>query len=570
MSKKRLAATLLAGTAGAIALATGSRSAPSAAVSAEPLEPIVSQAVAFDTTPPLREMRPIASSVERPEPVGELGTGPVGNKQHSSDGALQTQAVTSTMPRPLFTFEGPSNEDNFDVFGFRVNPPDPNGDVGINHVVFMVNVVFSVYSKTGRMLGGPFDTGTLWQGFEVGDCTDPSGDPIVVYDEKADRWILTQFTTRGFDVPGRPFFNCVAVSQTPDPLGPYFRFAFETGQDFPDYPKYGVWPTADPTQASLTITTREFNRGGGEDNIGIYAIERAGLLAGNPNTKIVGFHLKDQTLRGDGLLPADFDGRTPPPAGSPQAIVGTQDDGAGAPFDALNVFHLRANFADPKTSTFGLAKQLPIANFDTIFPCTPTSRDCIPQPGIFTPEDPRKLDILSYRQRPTWRLQYRNFGTYEALVTNQSVEARPAIAGVRWWELRNPIDPVIHQEGTWAPDDGVHRWMGSVAQDKNGNLAVGYSVSSHVARVFPGIRYAGRLASDPLGELSQGEAVLQNGRGVQTATNSRWGDYTSMNIDPVDDCTFYYFNEYYRRSGTADDPRPWQTRAGAFRFPDCV
>jgi hypothetical protein len=173
-----------------------------------------------------------------------------------------------------------------------------------------------------------------------------------------------------------------------------------------------------------------------------------------------------------------------------------------------------------------------------------------------------------------WRLQYRNFGTHESLVTNQSVEARPGIAGIRWWELRNPLDPILHQEGTWAPDDGIHRWMGSVALDKLGNLALGYSVVN-ATNVFPGIRYAGRLAGDPLGQLSRGEAVLQNGTGVQTTTNSRWGDYTSMNVDPKDDCTFWYINEYYAKSGAplpappGADTRPWQTRIGTFRFPDC-
>jgi hypothetical protein len=236
------------------------------------------------------------------------------------------------------------------------------------------------------------------------------------------------------------------------------------------------------------------------------------------------------------------------------------------------MFHLNVDWNNPAAATFTFVKHVPIAEYDTIYPCAPTSRDCLPQPGITNPA--QFLDILSYRQRPMWRLQYRNFGTHESLVTNQSIEARPGIAGIRWWELRNPRDPVLHQEGTWAPDDGVHRWMGSVALDKQGNMALGYSVVN-ATNVFPGIRYAGRLAGDPLGQLSQGETVLQNGSGVQTTTNSRWGDYTSMNVDPKDDCTFWYINEYYARSGAplpaplGADTRPWQTRIGAFRFPSC-
>ena len=128
----------------------------------------------------------------------EFGAGPVGNFRHSPDGALQKGVASpAAMPGPLFTFEGPSNEANFTFFGIRVNPPDPNGDVGRNHYVAMVNLTYAVYSKSGTLLLGAADTGALWAGFEVDDCTDPSGDPIVVYDEKADRWILTQFTTRG-------------------------------------------------------------------------------------------------------------------------------------------------------------------------------------------------------------------------------------------------------------------------------------------------------------------------------------------------------------------------------------
>jgi hypothetical protein len=570
MNKNRVAALLLAPSLAVLNLTTVTVSAGVDRGDATTVpEPVVTEAVAFDTTPPLRDM------IKLPPDVGDVpeiaatdrGAAPVGDTNHDADGALQTEVAANAIPGPLFTFEGPSNEDNFRIFGFRVNPPDPNGDVGRNHYVAMVNLVFAIYSKTGQLLVGPGPIGGLWRGFAIPDCSDPSGDPIVLYDEIADRWILTQFTTR-FET--NQFYNCVAISQTPDPAGPYFRYAFSTGSNFPDYPKYGVWPSVDEAQASLTITTREFPPVG-DDQVGIYAIDRQALLAGDPNTQVVEFHLlAPPNLVGDGLLPADFDGRVRPPATSPQVVLGSQDDGGlqGATFDALNVFHLRANFDDPGQSTFGLVKQLPIANFDTIFPCTPTSRDCIPQPGITDPLDDRKLDILSYRQRPTWRLQYRNFRRFEALVTNQSVEARPGIAGVRWWELRNAVDPVIFQEGTWAPDDGVHRWMGSVALDRRANMAVGYSVSNGTD-VFPGIRYAGRLASDPLGDLSQGEAVLQAGSGVQTTTNSRWGDYTSMNIDPVDDCTFYYINEYYAISGTPENGSPWQTRIGAFRFRNC-
>jgi hypothetical protein len=563
MRRTVVAATLVASCVFVAALvASSSGGAQTSAAARSP--DIVGTAAAFDKTPPLSQMSPVKHDGV-PELDEEEADNAAAPTSHEADGALQTQAPTGAMPAPLLTFEGPSNEDNFRIFGGRVNPPDPNGDVGPQHYVAMTNLTFAVYSKTGGVLLGPIDTGTLWQGFPIDDCTEPSGDPIVLYDEIDDRWILTQFTARGLEIRKLPFYNCIAVSQTPDPTGPYFRYAFKTeGKNFPDYPKYGVMPNG------LFVTTREFEHStaGGNEILGIYAINRQQLVAGNPNTQFVRFDLNQPKYQvGDGILPADLDG-PPPPAGSPEYFVGSMDDDADdhAPFDGLNVFQANVDWSNPAAATFGFVKSVPIAEFDTIFPCAPTARDCLPQPAITDPT--RFLDILSYRQRPLWRLQYRNFGTYETLVTNQSVEARPGVAGVRWWELRNPRNAVLHQEGTWAPNDGIHRWMGSVALDKQGNFALGYSVVN-ATNVFPGIRYAGRLSGDPLGQLTQAEAVLQNGSGVQTTTNSRWGDYTSMSVDPSDGCTFWYMNEYYARSGTTADPRPWQTRIGAFKFPSC-
>jgi hypothetical protein len=566
--RRSLVATMLLGATlvAAALVATGPGGARGVVASGQLSEPRVGQAIAFDETPPLRQLAPVRATAAEPSNIGEREGAPqvsAAAVPAEPDGALQTTKPANQMPGPLLTFEGPSNEDNFHAYGIRVNPPDPDGDVGRNHYVAMINLTFAVYSKQGQLLLGPAGIGTLWQGFAVDDCTDPSGDPIVLYDELANRWILTQFTTRGPE-----FFNCVAVSKTGDPTGAYFRYAFSTGPNFPDYPKYGVMPD------SLYITTREFDPHVNE-SIGVYAINKAKLIAGDPSPEIVAFQLTGPPyLVGDGLLPADFDGKRLPPPHSPEVILGSMDDDAfdGAPFDGLNVFHFNVDWSNPAAATFALVKQLPIAEYDTNYPCAPGPRDCLPQPGIVNPE--QFLDILSYRQRPIWRLQYRNFGTHESLVTNQSVEARPNQAGTRWWELRNPLDPVVYQEGTWAPDDGIHRWMGSVAMDKQGNLAVGYSVVDAVS-VFPGIRYAGRVAGGPLGQITHDEAVLQNGSGVQTTTNSRWGDYTSMNVDPRDQCTFWYINEYYAKSGAplpappGADTRPWQTRIGAFRFPDC-
>jgi hypothetical protein len=285
-------------------------------------------------------------------------------------------------------------------------------------------------------------------------------------------------------------------------------------------------------------------------------------------------------LVGDGLLPGDVDGKQKPKTDTAIPIIGTQDDDAdyGATFDAINVFDLYIKWRSTPIASLELNVQLPTAPFDSIFPCNlvtdPNGRDCLPQPGITNTA--QYLDILSYRQRPTFRLAYRNFKTYESMVTNQSVEATPGVAGVRWYEIRRTNGAYsLYQQGTYSPPDGVHRWMGSIAQDKNGNMALGYSVVNGTT-VFPGIRYTGRLAGDPLGQMTLGEGTIINGTGVQTTTNSRWGDYTDITVDPTDDSTFWYVNEYYQVSGlplpTPTPPlpppfttAPWQTRVGSFK-----
>jgi len=531
----------------------------------QPLTPKFSPAVAFDISPALRDLVPSPKRFAPSSTVLEVRPerGPVvQSKGYSGDAALQTLSAAVAIPSPLANFEGLSNQDNFNIFGFRVNPPDPNGEVGPNHYVEMINLVFAVYDKNGNKLLGPVDTGTLWSGFAIPDCTDPSGDPVVLYDQLEDRWVLTQFTTRG-----PIYYNCVAVSQTGDPTGAYYRYAFSTGVNFPDYPKYGLW------RNSYIITTREFGPTI-EYGIGVYALERDKMLEGDPNARVVSFFLDGNApgmlpLVGDGLLPPDIDGRTKPANGAPAPLVGTQDDGAGygATFDALNIWELSVKWQANPVASINLKTQLPVASFDSIFPCAPTSRDCLPQPGITNTA--QYLDILSYRQRPTFRLGYRNFGTYESLVTNQSVEATPGVAGARWYEIRRTGGTYsVYQQGTYAPGDGIHRWMGSIAQDKKGNMALGYSVVN-ATDVYPGIRYTGRLMGDPLGQMTLGEGTIIDGTGVQRTTNSRWGDYTDMTVDPTDDCTFWYVNEYYTLAGQLSSTAGWQTRIASFKLPGC-
>jgi hypothetical protein len=506
-----------------------------------------SPVVNFDVSPPLRDIPPATTGIhDLIEIMDEWPSGlegPLGPQD--ADGALQNYFGDSAgeIPSPSAGFDGPSNSSG-------VQPPDPVGDVGPNHYVAMSNLSFAVYSKTGTLLYGPVANNTLWSGFGGACQNENAGDPVVVYDQFADRWILTQFTANG-----PTYYNCVAISTSGDPTGSYYRYAVSTGSNFPDYPKYGVWSDA------YLISTREF-AGSTFAGVGAYALNRSQMIAGNPSPQIISFIVPPGTTSynvGDGLLPADIDGNTLPPGGSPAYYVGSMDNGGpyGAPQDALTLWKFTINWASPSSSTFVLANTIPVAAFDSMFPCGTGGRSCISQPGTTN-----KIDVLSYRQRPTNRLVYRNFGTHEVLLTSQSVEASTSVAGMRWWEIRSPnSSPVIYQQGTYSPDS-VSRWMGSIAMDQNGNIALGYSAGS--STVYPSLRYTARLSTDPLGTMPQGEGVFFAGTGSQTS-GQRWGDYSSLNLDPVDDCTFWYVNEYLPTNGSN-----WRLRIGAFKLDSCT
>ncbi|MCB1607413.1 MAG: hypothetical protein KDI71_10605 [Xanthomonadales bacterium] len=494
-------------------------------------------AVKFDISPPLRTIQAIPPPGTPAEPFwGSLMADPDGPKiqgPQSVDRSVQGFLGPMTVPPPLQTFAAGTG---------GANPPDPNGDIGPNHYVRMSNVSFQIFDRSGTSVFGPAAINTLFSGFG-GDCeAENAGDPVVLYDQLADRWLLTQFS----DSNGPGFFNCVALSQTSDPTGSYFRWAFPTGT-FPDYPKYGVWPNA------YLISTREVNAG----LIGAYAIDRQQMLAGVPNPTVVSFTVPVNENSGDGLLPSDLDGNLLPPDPDKSFYIGAMDDGGpyGATQDALAIWEFDVDFATPTNSTFILTDVLPISPYDTQFPCS--GRRCIPQPTQ------PAVDILSYRQRAINRAAYRNFGSYQSLVTNQSVEAAPGIGGTRWWEIRNlGNSPVLYQDSTFAPGvtDQISRWMGSAAQDAAGNIALGYSAAG--TPLAPAIRYTGRLQGDPLNQM-RGEGVIINGAGENTGSG-RWGDYTSLNIDPTDDCTFWYINEYFATTGGT-----WTLRVGSFRFPEC-
>jgi hypothetical protein len=519
----------------------------------------LSPVVKFDVSPPLRSMQIIAPGTgqlreneDRDIVPFKLRFAPewdpvVQPTLSGTDAPLQTE-----IPPPIVTFNAQA--------GTGSVPPDPNGTVGPNHIFTICNLTFQIFDKTGTSLFGPAANNTIWSGFGGACQVENAGDPVVLYDHDADRWFVMQLTAAG-----PTFFSCVAVSQTNDPTGSWFRYAISTGNNFPDYPKASVWPDA------YYLSTREFTNGTVFAGVGAYALNRAQALAGNPNAQVISFLAPPNPLYavGDGLLPSDWDGPTAPPAGSPNYYLGSQDNNAsyGAPFDALNLYKFHADFANPPASSFILTNTIPVAAFNSILALCggSTGRACIPQPNTTV-----KIDHLGYRQRPLFRLAYRNFGDHESLVTNQSVSAgngpNGEVSGIRWYELRSPnSNPVIFQQGTYAPGltDGIHRWMGSIAMDGQGNMALGYSASNGSnPAVFPSVNYTGRLANDPLGTLPQGEGSIVAGTGSQTTTLNRWGDYTSISIDPTDDLTFWYVNEWYPVTSVTG----WRLRVGSFKL----
>jgi hypothetical protein len=406
----------------------------------------------------------------------------------------------------------------------------------------MVNSAFAIYDKRGQLLAGPSQINSLWSGFG-GPCeTQNNGDPVVRYDEMADRWLLSQFALEDH-------MQCIAVSRGPDPVtSGFFLYAFPTvtqnGQPVdPDYPKIGVWP-----DAYYMGTQRGFPSGG----LDVWAFERGSMLAGQPARQIT-FAVGAPSLF---LMPSDLDG-PPQPAGTPNFFVRQVDGERFGGQDRVEVFAFSANWANPTASTFQRISSLPTAPFDSVL-CTATLMgNCVPQPGTT-----QLLETLTVW--PMWRAQYRNFGSRETLVFNHTVDATGNnLAGIRWYELRRQGAAgawVIKQQGTHAPDNTLHRWMGSIAMDASGNIALGYSVSS--ASVSPGIRAAVRGPFDPPGTLGQ-EITLQDGSGSQTHSVPRWGNYSSMDVDPAAPSTFWYTTEYYATTS----PAGWKTRVVAFQTP---
>jgi hypothetical protein len=495
---------------------------------------IVGQSYHHDTSRPLRSLPP------QPLVPGrefETSPNPRPNSKHRDviDRARQAGEFAANMPATTLSFNGIGSP------GVSCNcyPPDTNGEVGATQYVEMVNEGFQVFDKgTGASLLGPLGITTLWKGFGGACEIAGDGDPVVLYDQLANRWVITQFA--GSAVPTD---ECIAVSTTSDATGTWNRYAFHLGSDFFDYPHLGVWPDA------YYMSMNVFNSSG-TAYLGPqpFAFDRAAMLAGAPATFVTTRNTAVFNSANDAMLPADLDGSNLAASGAPEPFLMS---GQAATW---KLWRYHVDFATPANSTFTLGGNLTPAGYTEL---CPTTRNCVPQPGTTV-----RLDGIG--DRGMFRLAYRKFGDgHEALVGNQSVSSN-GIAGIRWYEIANATSgaPGFVQQSTYQPDT-TWRWLGSAAMDGSGNLAVGFSASS--TTTFPSIRYAGRLAGDPANTLAQGEATIIAGGGSQTGSANRWGDYSDLTVDPVDDCTFWYTTEYYTATASVN----WKTRIANFRFPSC-
>ena len=458
---------------------------------------------------------------------------PVGLKPASEPDSVLQQTTPGLAPALAAPTASGLNFDGLGqgIAGFTVTgaPPDTNGAVGATQFVQWVNTSFAVYNKsTGALVSGPTAGNALFSALGGTCASNNNGDPIALYDKVAQRWVLSQF-----QVSVTPFLQCVAVSRTSDATGAYNLYSFSY-PNFNDYPKMGVWSDG------YYITFNMFNNTSGAFlGADACAYNRTAMINGTAATQVC---FQQGTSVG-GLLPADLDGTTAPPAGSPNYMLffGTNN---------LNLFKFHVDFTTPANSTFTGPTVIPVAAFTPL--CN--GGTCVPQAGTTN-----TLDSLA--DRLMYRLGYRNLGTKESLYVNHSVVAGTS-GGVRWYEINNPNGtPVLAQQSTFAPDSKF-RWMGSIAMDHSGNMAMGYSVSSSTTN--PSIAVTGRLATDAASTM-QAETSVIAGTGSQTGTLTRWGDYSAMTVDPVDDCTFWFTTEYLKASGTFN----WNTRIANFKFSTC-
>jgi Secretion system C-terminal sorting domain len=493
-------------------------------------KPIIMKASYFDISPPLRDM------VQNPSAKVDKTwkDGIVINKTNTySNGSNIKDAFVEDPIRQSFfgqiqTDTTIQNYEGVGMSGFL--PPDTDGDVGPNNYFQVVNIRFAIYDKNGTKLLGPSNNNTIFTGLP-NNTND--GDAIVLYDENADRWLFSQFALPNY--PNGPFYENVAISQTGDPTGSWYRYQF-TFTDMPDYPKLSVWGDG------YYMTVRRFASGSG-NWIGpaVVAMDRTKMLAGDPAPTTIMFNLPSSS---DGPLSADCDSDFPP--NTTPCPVCYLVSGSNA---SINISEFHADWITPANSTFALVNTLSVSPF-TSFPYG----NYIPQKGTT-----RKLDAMSSK-KIMFSMPFRKFTDHWSMLLNTTVQLTGAVAAIRWMEVRNSGSGwSLYQEGTYAPDAN-HRWMASMAMDTAGNIALGYSISS--STMYPSICYTGRMNCDPLGVMTIAERGIINGGGSQTDASGRWGDYSAMVADPTVFGKFWYTQEYFSTTSSAS----WKTRIASFSF----
>jgi hypothetical protein len=496
-------------------------------------------------TPALRTLpyEPTGVYMVRPWLKAPGADAPVANVE---DPALQETAgpMVNTVPGLNVLgvgngFVGPSGP-----FTVQYAPPDTNAAVGATQVVETVNISLAVFDKsTGTPTAGPTSINTLWTGVDL-SCANGSNlsDPVVLYDQLAGRWVIEIITVSS------PYKYCYAVSTSNDATGTYYAYAFTDTVGLPDYTKIGVWPDA------YYHSARMFRNGSTYLGPKACAVDRSSMLTGSPATMQC-FQISNSGV--DGMLPSDLDGNVLPPGGSPNyfLLLPLSDSGTST---SLQLWKFHVDFTNPANSTFTGPSNITVKSYTE----AGSFRGSVPQLGTAN-----KLDGLGFSLMH--RLAYRNFPTanppHESLVVTHNVAVGPSTArryAPRWYEIRSPgTVPVVYQQGSYSPD-ATYRWAGSIAMDKLGDIALGYSASS--STINPAIRYTGRFFFNPVNAM-QAESTIFNGTGSQTGGLDRWGDYSSMSVDPADGCTFWYAQEYIPRNGSFN----WSTRLASFKFSFC-
>lgn len=501
-----------------------------------PNKPFVRHEWKHDVSLPARDLAAMAKPFN-PTNVRILYPGPRPQPFESvapyPDRIAQQERLPDVNTTNLLNFDGQIHD--------GVAPPDTNGAVGATQFVQTVNLTYAVYNKTtGAVILNATPLSSLFSGFGGLCQTGPNfSDPIVLYDRAAQRWLIGLIA---FNSSFTSNFVCVAVSTSNDATGSYNRYGFSFGNSVPDYPKFSVWP--DAYYLNVNIFGNSGTTFTGADPC---ALDRSKMLTGATATMVC----FQRTAADYSFLPSDWDGATPPPAGAPATFVELF-----TPNTLMQQYKFHVDFVNTNNSTFTGPTNITITNWTQI---CPTTRACItePSPG-------EALDSIG--NRIMFRLAYRNFGDHETLTATHTVKpgaGSTAIAAVRWYELRAPVggNYTVFQSGTFQ-NAKISLWMPAIAMDKVGDIALGMSAAS--STVKPSVVYTGRTPTDPSGKM-ESPFVAGKGAGVQTSTFNRWGDYSSMAIDPIDDCTFWYTQEYYKTTGSFN----WATRISSFKFPGC-